>query len=53
MSNISRRINKVEKTLKLNESPMAITVVQYGGDLPPDRTEGSITNHFVKYDRQE
>lgn len=53
MSNISRRVIQVEKKLKRNESPMMITVVQYGGDLPPDRTEGRITTHFVKYDRQE
>jgi hypothetical protein len=53
MRDISRRIEKVEKKLNLNREPIVISVIDYYGeddvDLPPDRTEGNITIHHVRY----
>ncbi len=53
MRDITRRLTKVEKALNLNEKPKTVTIVQYAGELPPDRTEGNITYHFVMYDEKE
>ncbi len=50
MRDISRRLSKIEKKLNLNEKPKTVTIVQYGDELPPDRTEGNTTIHFVRYD---
>jgi hypothetical protein len=52
MRDISRRLNKAEKALNLNEKPKTVTIVQYAGELPPDRTDGNITTHFVMYDEK-
>lgn len=53
MRDISRRIENVEKKLNLKEKPITIKIVLFGGELPPDRTAGNITHHFVKYDEME
>ncbi len=50
MRNLNGRIKNVEKSLNLNEKPKTVTIVQFGGELPPDRIEGNTTIHFVKYD---
>ena len=50
MRDITRRLNKAEKALNLSEKPKTVTIVHYGDVLPPDRTEGNITTHFIKYD---
>jgi len=51
---INRRVKTVEKKLNLNREPLVINVVDYYGeddvDLTPDRTEGNITVHHVRYD---
>ena len=53
MRNLTRRLNKAEKALNLNEKPKTVTIVLFGGALLPDRTEGNITYHFVLYDEIE
>ena len=53
MRDISRRINKAEKALNLSEKPKMVTIVHFGSKLPPDRTEGNTTIHFVRYDDKE
>ena len=50
MRDIARRLNKVEKALSLSEEPKTVTIVQYGDELPPDRTEGNIIYHFVMFE---
>ncbi len=52
MRDISRRINKAEKALNLSEEPKTVTIVQFGGELPPDRTQGNITIQYVMYDEK-
>ena len=53
MRNLTRRLNEAEKALNLNEKPKTVTIVLFGGELLPDRTEGNITYHFVLYDEIE
>ena len=53
MTNMKRRIKKIEDKLNLSEKPVTIRIVQFGGELPPDRTQGNITIHFVRYDEIE
>jgi len=50
MRDISRRVNNIEKKLNLNEKPGTVTIVLFGDQLPPDRTEGNVTIHYVMYD---
>jgi hypothetical protein len=51
MRDIGRRVKNIEKRLNLREKPITITIVDYGGgELPPDRTQGNITYHYVMYD---
>ena len=52
MRDISRRLNKVEKKLNLSEKPIVVTIVCFGGELPPDRTQGNTTIHHVMYDEK-
>ncbi len=47
MSDICRRLKKAEKELNVNQEHKAVTIVHFGGTLPPDRIEGNITYHFV------
>ena len=49
MRDISRRIRNVEKRLSLREKHETVTIVQFGGQLPPDRIEGNITYHYEIY----
>ena len=54
MRDISRRVEKVEKKLNLSEEPKTTTIVLFGeGELPPDRTEGNRTIHFVNYEESK
>lgn len=54
MRDISRRGKTAEKKLNLNREPITINVIEFYGeddvDLSPDRTEGNITIHHVRYD---
>ena len=50
MRDINRRIKAVEKRLNIKEEPKTITIVQYAGELPPDRMEGNTTIHFVMFE---
>ncbi len=52
MRDISRRIENAEKKLNLSEKPVTIQIVCFGGELPPDRTEGNTTLHFVRYEKR-
>ena len=53
MRDIARRIKNIEKRLNLSEKPQTITIIHFGEELPPDRTDGNITVHFVRYDDKE
>ena len=50
MRDMSRRLKNIEKKLNLKEEPKTITIVHYGGELPPDCTNGNTTIHFVMYE---
>ncbi len=53
MLNISRRLGKAEKALNLSGEHITVKMVCYGGELPPDRTQGNITVQYVMYDKKE
>jgi hypothetical protein len=50
MTNMKRRIKNIEQKLTLNEKPKIVTIVQFGGELPLDRTQGNITIQYVMYE---
>ena len=52
MSNIRRRLKKAEDKLNLNQEHKIVNIVDFSGaeELPPDRTDGNITIHLVKYE---
>jgi len=51
MSDINRRLKKVEKALKVNEEKRVIQIVMFcKGELPPERTYGNMTIRPVRYD---
>ena len=52
MRDISRRVKHVEKRLNLHEKPITVTIVQFNGQLPPDKIDGHISYHFVRYDEK-
>ena len=52
MRDISRRIKNAEKKLNLNQKEITFTIVLFGGELPPDRTEAGINVHFELYDEK-
>ncbi len=53
MSDINRRLKKVEKKLNLDEERIVVEIVHFGGgECPPDRTDGNITVHYVGQDEQ-
>ena len=52
MRDISKRVRNAEKKLNLSQEHIAVDIVCYGDKLPPDRTEGNITIHYVKYDEK-
>ena len=51
MNNITRRLSKAENALNLSKKPQTVTIVQFAGELPPDRMEGNITYHFVMFEK--
>lgn len=51
MRDISRRLNKAEKALNLNEKPITVKIVCFGDELPPDRTQGNMTIQYVMYEK--
>lgn len=53
MGDISRRIRSIEKRLNFREEPITLGIVHFGKKLPPDRTEGNITYHFVRHKKQK
>ncbi len=52
MRDIGRRLKNIEKRLNLGEKLVTITIVQFGGQLPPGRTEGNITYRYIMYDEK-
>jgi len=52
MSDVSRRVKKVEKKLSLNEEHVTVNIVHFGGELPPDHTDGNIAVHYVSQDEE-
>ena len=50
MRDIVRRLKNIEKKMNLNEEHKIVNIIQYGGELPPDCTNGNTTIHFVMYD---
>ena len=52
MYNLGRRLDKIEDKLNLSKKPTVVNIVHFGEELPPDRTDGNITVHFVKYDER-
>ncbi|MFC1737964.1 hypothetical protein ACFL1G_02815 [Planctomycetota bacterium] len=50
MRDIARRLNKAEKALNLSEKPKTVTIIQFSGELPPDRTQGNTTYQFVMFE---
>jgi hypothetical protein len=50
MSDLNRRLKKVEKTLNIdNEQRVAEIVMFNDGPLPPDQTYGNLTIRHVRY----
>ena len=49
MRDINRRINYAEKKLNVNEEPRTLTIVMFGGELPPDTKVGNLTIHCEMY----
>ena len=50
MSDLHRRLKKAEDRLNLNTKPRTVAIVQFGGRLPPDRTDGNTTIRHVAYE---
>ena len=50
MSDIRRRLKKAEEKLNLNEEHITVNIVHFGGELPPDHTDGNITVHYVTHE---
>ena len=51
MSNMSRRLKKIEKALMVGKEEQVVAqIVMYGGILPPDHTDGNITTQYVAYE---
>jgi hypothetical protein len=53
MRDISRRIEKAEEKLNVNQESTTICVTCYGRQLPPDHKQGNITIHHVLYEDVE
>ena len=53
MKDIHRRLKKAEKTMNINQEHTTVNIVWYGDKLPPDRTEGNITCHYVEKENNE
>ena len=53
MSDIRRRLKKVEEKLSLNEEHITVNIVSFSGvEPPPDRTDGNITVHCVMHEEK-
>ena len=51
MSNMNRRLKKVEKALNVDKEQRVAEVVWFAdGPLPPDNTHGNLTIRHVRYD---
>ena len=51
MSDIRRRLKKVEEKLSLNERHSVVNIIDFsGGECPPDHTDGNITVHYVTHE---
>ena len=51
MSNMNRRLKKVEKALNVDKEQRVAEVVLFcDGPLPPDQTYGNLTIRHVRYD---
>ncbi len=52
MYSMNRRLKKVEERLNVDkEERPPVTIVYFGGgECPPDRTDGNMTIHHVKYE---
>ena len=51
MSDIRRRIGKLEEKLNLNQEQITINMIHWGrGKLPSDHTSGSMNIHYVRYE---
>ena len=49
MRDITRRIKDAEKKLNVNEERRTLTIVMFGGELPPDKKVGKLTIRCVMY----
>lgn len=52
MKSIERRLAKIEDELNVGKEHITVTIILFGGELPPDRTEGNRTYHHVMYDKK-
>jgi len=50
MSDMNRRLKKVEKALNVDEEKRVVEIVVFNdGELPPDRTCGNVTLSCIRY----
>jgi hypothetical protein len=52
MYDVRRRVRKIENELSVGKEHRTVTIILFGGELPPDRKEGNITYHHVMYDKR-
>jgi len=52
MYGMNKRLKKAEDKLSINEKQITVNIVHFGGELPPDHTDGNITVHYVMYDEK-
>jgi len=50
MYDIRRRLKKIEKIMGLDKKHITLNIVWFGGESPPDQTDGNITIHYVMYE---
>ncbi len=51
MSNINRRLKKIEKAINVHEEKKIVEIVMFcSGELPAEYTHGNITIRHVRYD---
>ena len=51
MSDLNRRLKKIEKSLNVDNEQRVVEIVMFcDGILPPDHCEGNITTHYVRFD---
>jgi hypothetical protein len=50
MSNLNRRLKKIENKLNIGNEQRVIEIVWFAdGSPPPEHTEGNITTRYVRY----